>query len=238
MSSKQQLAVGYCASWKDIKLKWLKHNHDSGYQMKVSQNIVKPKARYFSVCFTAPKIGWKTSNGWMYGLSESSWQLPIWNNNSQFGYKPYLWHGRCKKEAQLPHARHIGCIQFTGNLWAHQYQRRECKTIHSNDKKGDRSIYQEGSSQFGCTFLKQWFNRSPDWAIYAHSLPFLGVFCWILLVATFVRVIHVAGTYRWNNSTDAMSVSLLQSIFGRMPALNFFYAILTHHTYRCHIWWQ
>ena len=58
MASTQQLAVGYTATWSVIKSKWLKVNHDRGYEVQVSQNIAKPKARYFSVCFTAPKMGW------------------------------------------------------------------------------------------------------------------------------------------------------------------------------------
>ncbi|CAB9521315.1 hypothetical protein SEMRO_1184_G250140.1 [Seminavis robusta] len=56
------LAVGYKGGLSAIKSQWLKCNNDSGYQVHVSQNIEKPKARYFSVCFTAPKTKWKTSD--------------------------------------------------------------------------------------------------------------------------------------------------------------------------------
>ena len=59
MTSTMQLAVGATGKLSVLKSSWLKLNHDSGYQVKVSQNIEKPKARYFSVCFTAPKTGWK-----------------------------------------------------------------------------------------------------------------------------------------------------------------------------------
>ena len=57
--SNLQLAVGSTGSLSWLKSRWLKLNHESGYQVQVSQNIAKPKARYFSVCFSSPKTGWK-----------------------------------------------------------------------------------------------------------------------------------------------------------------------------------
>ena len=61
MSSTTQLAAGYSGKLSVLKSSWLKFNHDTGYQVQVSHNIEKPKARYFSICFTANKTGWKTS---------------------------------------------------------------------------------------------------------------------------------------------------------------------------------
>lgn len=58
-----QLALRSIGSLHDIKTKWFKYNHDSGHQVQVSQNIEKPKARYFSICFSAPKTGWKDADG-------------------------------------------------------------------------------------------------------------------------------------------------------------------------------
>jgi hypothetical protein len=43
----------------ELRAKWLKYNHDSGYDIKIVQNIERPKARYFSICYSAPKTGWK-----------------------------------------------------------------------------------------------------------------------------------------------------------------------------------
>ena len=59
MSSSIQLAAGSVWKLTDLKAKWLKYNSDSGYEVHVSQNIVKPRARYFSVCYSAPRTGWK-----------------------------------------------------------------------------------------------------------------------------------------------------------------------------------
>ena len=55
----QQLAVGITGKLSWLKSRWLKLNHDSGYEVHVSQNIEKPKSRYFSVCYSAPRTGWK-----------------------------------------------------------------------------------------------------------------------------------------------------------------------------------
>ena len=56
-----QLVVG--SKWKlaELKGKWLSHNNNGGFQVQVSQNVATPKARYFGVCYTAPKTGWKSS---------------------------------------------------------------------------------------------------------------------------------------------------------------------------------
>jgi MULE transposase domain len=59
MTSTFQLALGTKLSRTELQSKWLKLNHDSGFDVKVVQNIDKPKARYFSVCYSAPKTGWK-----------------------------------------------------------------------------------------------------------------------------------------------------------------------------------
>ena len=61
MASSQQLAVGVNGTLSNLKSRWLKFNHDSGYQVQVSQNIIKPRARYFSVCYNAPRTGWKNA---------------------------------------------------------------------------------------------------------------------------------------------------------------------------------
>ena len=63
MSSTQQLAVGYSSSLSTLKARWLSFNNAAGHHVWVSQNIAKPKARYFSVCCTAPKTGWNEDNG-------------------------------------------------------------------------------------------------------------------------------------------------------------------------------
>jgi hypothetical protein len=43
----------------NLKASWLKYNHDSGFDVKVVQNTERPKSRFFSVCYSAPKTGWK-----------------------------------------------------------------------------------------------------------------------------------------------------------------------------------
>jgi SWIM zinc finger len=63
MTSTQLLALGSKLRLEDVKAHWLKFNNDAGTQFKVSQSTIKPKARYFSVCFTAPKVGWKHFTG-------------------------------------------------------------------------------------------------------------------------------------------------------------------------------
>jgi MULE transposase domain len=61
MSSTQQLLLGAKLSSGELRAKWLKLNHDSGHCVKIVQSIEKPKARYFSVCYSAPKTGWKAA---------------------------------------------------------------------------------------------------------------------------------------------------------------------------------
>jgi MULE transposase domain len=61
MTSTIQLSVGAKISKTNLKATWLKFNHDSGYDVKVVQNIETPKCRYFSVCYSAPKTGWKSA---------------------------------------------------------------------------------------------------------------------------------------------------------------------------------
>jgi MULE transposase domain len=39
----------------------LKYIHDSGHDVQIVQNIERPKSRYFSLCYTAPKTGWKSA---------------------------------------------------------------------------------------------------------------------------------------------------------------------------------
>jgi hypothetical protein len=65
MTSTSQLAVGAKISKYQLKLSWLKFNHDTGFDVKiVLQNIDRPKAQYFSVCYSpAPKTGWKDDVG-------------------------------------------------------------------------------------------------------------------------------------------------------------------------------
>ena len=62
MSSTSQLAVGLKGKLSMIKPLWLNYNSNSGYPVQVSQNVEKTKARYFSVCYSAPKTGWNDSN--------------------------------------------------------------------------------------------------------------------------------------------------------------------------------
>jgi hypothetical protein len=59
MTSTSQLSLGSKINKSNLKAAWLKFNHDSGYDVKMVQNIDTPKARYFSVCYSAPKTGWK-----------------------------------------------------------------------------------------------------------------------------------------------------------------------------------
>lgn len=61
ITSSQQLAMGHKASHKQLKAQWLKHSHDTGHAVFTSQNVEKPKARFFSVCSTAPTKGWKSA---------------------------------------------------------------------------------------------------------------------------------------------------------------------------------
>jgi hypothetical protein len=61
MTSTQQLAVGAKLALGDIKASWMKYNHDCRFSVKIVQNIQLPQARYFSVCYSAPKTGRKTS---------------------------------------------------------------------------------------------------------------------------------------------------------------------------------
>ena len=59
MASTHQLLVGSSGTLSQIKAQCLKYNHDSSRHVKVSQNIASPKARYFSICYTAPTTGWE-----------------------------------------------------------------------------------------------------------------------------------------------------------------------------------
>ena len=63
MASSIQLTLGSSGSLSAIKSQWLKHNQSTGFQVQVSQNVEKPKARHFSVCHSAPKTGWKSAVG-------------------------------------------------------------------------------------------------------------------------------------------------------------------------------
>jgi Transposase, Mutator family len=59
MTSTSQLFLGSKLSKSSLKACWLKYNHDSGYDIKFVSNTQRPKSRYFSVCYTVPKTGWK-----------------------------------------------------------------------------------------------------------------------------------------------------------------------------------
>jgi MULE transposase domain len=61
MTSTIQLSVGARLSKSALQANWLKYNHDSGYDVKIVQNIERPKHRLFSVCYSAPKTGWKAA---------------------------------------------------------------------------------------------------------------------------------------------------------------------------------
>lgn len=54
MSSSQQLCVGAKGTYSNISARWLKYNTDTGRSIHTAQNTQKPKARYFSVCYTSP----------------------------------------------------------------------------------------------------------------------------------------------------------------------------------------
>ena len=59
MTSTSQLHLGAKFTKTNLKAAWLKYNHDSGHDVKVVQNIERPKSRYFSVCYSASTTGWK-----------------------------------------------------------------------------------------------------------------------------------------------------------------------------------
>jgi hypothetical protein len=62
MSSTLMLAAGMKFQFDDLRSNWLKMNVDSGHQVHCSQSTYGPKkARFFSVCYTAPKVGWKAA---------------------------------------------------------------------------------------------------------------------------------------------------------------------------------
>jgi hypothetical protein len=63
MTSTSQLAIGLRINKGNLKAAWLKYNHDTGYDIQVVQNMETPKSRYFSVCYSAPKTGWKKATG-------------------------------------------------------------------------------------------------------------------------------------------------------------------------------
>jgi hypothetical protein len=54
MSTSLQLAVGMKLSHQDISSRWLRYNNNAGYYVHLSQNVATPKARFLSVCYTAP----------------------------------------------------------------------------------------------------------------------------------------------------------------------------------------
>lgn len=58
MASTFQLSLGSSGKLADVESHWLRHNNSSGFQVQVSHDVTKLKARHFSVCFTAPKTGW------------------------------------------------------------------------------------------------------------------------------------------------------------------------------------
>jgi Transposase, Mutator family len=61
MASTLLLATGQKVRMDVLKSHWLKFNIDSGNHVHTSQSMVKPKARYFSVCYSAPVKGWKNA---------------------------------------------------------------------------------------------------------------------------------------------------------------------------------
>ena len=61
MSTTNQLALGVKLSHSELKSRWIKHNHFSGHSVLISQNMQRPKARFFSICSNAPVTGWKTA---------------------------------------------------------------------------------------------------------------------------------------------------------------------------------
>jgi hypothetical protein len=61
MASTSLLAIGQKLRMDELKTKWLKFNIDSGNHVHTSQSMLKPKARFFSVCYTVSVKGWKSA---------------------------------------------------------------------------------------------------------------------------------------------------------------------------------
>ena len=148
----QHYATRNGSHWEVVSLKasWMKLNHDSGYQVKVSHNIEKPKARYFSVCFTAPKTGWKTSNNTckahVRAVGSNREEMTIVSFDSNHSYLWQLW--RQEKE-ELSNKRHRGGVTLPIIVRANCKERRERSTIHRYDEKGHRIDHQDRTSDVG-----------------------------------------------------------------------------------------
>ena len=60
MTSTQQLSIGSKYALPELKARWLKINHDNGFQVQVLYNT---KTNFASICYKAPKKGWKDDTG-------------------------------------------------------------------------------------------------------------------------------------------------------------------------------
>jgi hypothetical protein len=63
MASTSLLSIGQMVCHESVKSQWLRFNIDHGHDVHTAQSMLKPKARFFSVCYTAPTVGWKNANG-------------------------------------------------------------------------------------------------------------------------------------------------------------------------------
>jgi hypothetical protein len=61
MSSTALLSFGQKVTHESVKSQWLKFNVEGGFDVHTSQSMLKPKARFFSVCYNAPVKGWKSA---------------------------------------------------------------------------------------------------------------------------------------------------------------------------------
>lgn len=62
MASTMTLKLGAAGKLTDVKSAWLRHNQQSGLQVQVGYNTVKPsKALFLSICHASKKTGWATA---------------------------------------------------------------------------------------------------------------------------------------------------------------------------------
>ena len=164
-----QLSLGVSGRLLHLK-SWL-----CGYQVKVSQNIEKPKARYFSVCFTAPKTGWKLApldvcKAHTKAVGKSWDDMTI----CQPGLEPYLWRWSEAQE-ELSHSRYKWRFWLSWHLWTYRQKRRERQTANSNGQKGKWGDNEDGSGNSRNKSQDEWLRWSTDWPIYADSLTICSV---------------------------------------------------------------
>ena len=192
-------------------------NHDNGYQVHVSQNIEKPMARYLSICYTAPKTGWKTSTGCRahvkaVGPNRDELTIVSLDTNHTCGSLDIRRKRNYLTRDISDVSEVLGIYQPTASKEGNAKQLIEMtrKATGVTIKKGQATLAVRSKSNDS---IEAKLDSTCSFLLYSGLIRFP-----ILSVHTFMRIKSAHGMTISSNSLAVMFVSHWPNIFGLMPA--------------------